>query len=158
MREMIEPVVPKLAKLCRARVKVASPLDLGATPAGNRRIVAILGGTIEGQRLRGEIVPGGADWQVVQEDGTALLEARYTVRTHDGALIYVRNAGIRRGPREVLARIAAGEPVDPREYYFRSSPVFETGDSRYAWLNGIVAVCSAVRLKDEVVLDFYAVD
>jgi hypothetical protein len=80
------------------------------------------------------------------------------VRTHDGALIYVRNAGIRRGPREVLARIAAGDPVDPREYYFRSSPVFETGDPRYAWLNGIVAVGSAVRLKGEVILDFYAVE
>ena len=153
-----EPVVPTLARLCRASVKVASPLDLGATPAGRRRIIAILGGTVEGERLAGEIVPGGADWQIVHDDGTALLEARYTVRTRDGALVYVRNAGIRRGPREVLARIAAGEPVDPREYYFRSSPVFETGDSRYAWLNGIVAVCSAVRLKDEVILDFYAVE
>jgi hypothetical protein len=80
------------------------------------------------------------------------------VRTYDGALVYVRNIGIRRGPREVLARVAAGEAVDPREYYFRSSPVFETGDSRYAWLNGIVAVCSAVRLRDEVILDFYAVE
>lgn len=155
---MIDPVGPKLAKLCRARVKVASPLDLGATPAGTRRIIAIEGGTVEGERLSGEIVPGGADWQIVREDGTALLEARYTVRTHDGALVYVRNIGIRRGPREVLARIAAGEPVDPREYYFRSSPVFETGDPRYAWLNGIVAVGSAVRLRDEVILDFYAVE
>jgi hypothetical protein len=155
---MIEPVVPKLAKLCRARVKVATPLDLGATPVGNRRIIAIEGGTVEGERLAGEIVPGGADWQIVREDGTAFLEARYTVRTHDGALVYVRNAGIRRGARAVLARIAAGEAVDPREYYFRSSPVFETGDSRYAWLNGIVAVCSAVRLRDEVILDFYAVE
>jgi hypothetical protein len=125
---------------------------------GNRRIIAIEGGTVEGERLSGEIVPGGADWQIVLEDGTALLEARYTVRTKDGALIHVRNAGIRRGPREVLARIASGEAVDPREYYFRSTPVFETGDSRYAWLNGIVAVCSAVRLKDEVILDFYAVE
>ena len=155
---MIEPVVPKLSRLCRASVKVAAPLDLGATPAGTRRIVAIQGGTVEGERLSGEIVPGGADWQIVRDDGTALLEARYTVRTHDGALIYVCNTGIRRGPREVLARIAAGEPVDPREYYFRSTPVFETGDSRYAWLNGIVAVGSAVRLKGEVILDFYAVD
>lgn len=155
---MIEPVVPKLARLCRANVKVATPLDLGATPTGTRRIVAIEGGTVEGERLAGEIVPGGADWQIVREDGTALLEARYTVRTRDGALIYVRNAGIRRGPCEVLARIAAGEPVDPHEYYFRSTPVFETGDPRYAWLNGIVAIGSAVRLKDAVILDFYAVE
>jgi hypothetical protein len=140
---MTEPVVPKLSRLCRASVKVAAPLDLGTTPAGTRRIVAIESGTIEGERLRGEIVPGGADWQIVREDGTTLLEARYTVRTHDGALIYVRNIGIRRGPRE---------------YYFRSAPVFETGDSRYAWLNGVVAVGSAVRLKDEVILDFYVVE
>ena len=116
---MAEPVVPKLAKLCRASVKVATPLDLGATPAGTRRIIAIVGGTMEGDRLRGEIVPGGADWQIVREDGTALLEARYTMRTHDGALIYVRNAGIRRGragrPARVLlsqlARVRDGRPA-----------------------------------------------
>ena len=155
---MIEPVAPRLAKLCRARVKVAAPLELGATPAGTRRIIAIEGGTVEGERLSGEVVPGGADWQIVRDDGMALLEARYTVRTRDGALVYVRNIGIRRGPREVLARVAAGEAVDPREYYFRSSPVFEAADPRYAWLNGIVAVGSAVRLKDEVILDFYVVE
>jgi hypothetical protein len=114
-------------------------------------------GEVTGKRLRGEILPGGADWQVVCADGTALLEARYTVRTDDGALVYVRNLGIRHGPREVLERMQRGEAVDPAEYYFRSTPRFEAGDERYAWLNRIVAVGSGVRLASEVLLDVYAV-
>ena len=107
--------------------------------------------------MRGEIVPGGADWQIVTPDGTALLEARYTLKTDDGALIYVRNTGVRHGPPEVLAAIARGEQVDPIKYYFRATPTFETGDQNYEWLNRILCVCSGVRTKEEVLLDFYEV-
>ena len=71
--------------------------------------------------MRGEIIPGGADWQIIAADGTAILEARYTLRTDDGALIYVRNTGFRHGPPEVLAAIARGEQVDPAKYYFRAT-------------------------------------
>jgi hypothetical protein len=102
-------------------------------------------------------VPGGADWQIVAADGTAFLEARYTLKTDDNALIYVRNIGVRHGPADVLAAIARGDDVDPAKYYFRAAPVFETGAERYAWLNRLVAVCSGVRTRDAVLLDFYAV-
>ncbi len=112
---------------------------------------------MEGQRLRGEIIPGGADWQIVVADGTALLEARYTIRTEDGALVYVKNIGVRHGPPEVLAAIARGDEVDPAKYYFRAVPTFETGDKRYDWLNRLIAVCSGVRTRTAVLLDFYSV-
>jgi hypothetical protein len=124
---------------------------------GERRIIPIIGGRFEGLRMRGEILPGGADWQTVAADGTAILEARYTMRTDDNALIYVRNTGLRHGPPAVLAAIARGEQVDPSKYYFRATPTFETGDKKYAWLNRIIAVCSGVRTKEEVLLDFYEV-
>jgi hypothetical protein len=75
----------------------------------------------------------------------------------DGALIYVRNLGFRHGPPEALAAIARGEQVDPSKYYFRATPMFETGDKKYAWLNRIIAVCSGLRAKEEVLLDFYEV-
>lgn len=153
----LKPPTPRLELLCHIAVKIAAPQLIGAVLTGERRIIPITGGRFEGAKMRGEIVPGGADWQIVAADGTAMLEARYTLRTDDGALIYVRNIGVRHGPPEVLAAIARGEQVDPMKYYFRATPTFETGDKKYAWLNRIICVCSGVRTKDEVLLDFYEV-
>jgi hypothetical protein len=152
-----QPVTPRLEPLLRAVVEIAAPLSVGMTPLGERRIIPITGGRFEGENIAGDVLAGGADWQLVRSDGTALLEARYTLRTRDGALVYVRNRGVRSGPPEVLARIARGEAVDPAGYYFRTVPQFETGAPQYAWLNDLVAVCSAVRAANAVTLDFYAV-
>ena len=151
------PTIPSLDPIFNARVAVAPPRALGAIPGGERRIIDITGGEVSGPGLTGRILPGGADWQIVREDGTAVLEARYTIEATDGALVYVRNYGYRHGPMAVLARIAKGEDVDPTLYYFRTTPVFETAAPRYAWLNKTVAVCSAMRTVDRVIIDFYAV-
>lgn len=153
----LKPVTPRLELLAHLSITLAPPLSIGKVLTGERRIIPITGGRVEGARLRGEIIPGGADWQLVSADGTALLEARYTIRTDEGALIYVRNTGVRHGPPEVLAAIARGDEVDPSKYYFRATPVFETGEPRYAWLNRLIAVCSGVRTRTAVLLDFYAV-
>jgi hypothetical protein len=151
------PVTPTLERLFRAVVEIAAPLSVGLTPRGERRIIPITGGRFVGEMIAGDVLPGGADWQLVRPDGTALLEARYTLRTQDGALVYVRNRGVRSGPPDVLARLAHGEAVDPASYYFRTRPEFETGAPQYAWLNDLLAVCSAVRAANAVTLDFYAV-
>ena len=153
----VQPATPTLEFLARVRADVGAPQLLGQTLVGERRVVPIVAGEIAGPQLRGQILPGGADWQVVCADGTALLEARYTVLTDDGALVYVRNLGLRHGPTDVLERVQRGEAVDPAEYYFRSTPRFEAGDTRYAWLNRILAVGSGARLASEVHLDIYAV-
>ena len=153
----VEPVTPTLEFLARVHAKVAPPQVVGATLVGERRIVPIVRGEIAGPALRGRILPGGADWQIVCADGTALLEARYTVETDDGALVLVRNLGVRHGPPDVLERLGDGEEVDPAEYYFRSNPSFEAADPRYAWLNRVVAVGSGARLEREVLIDVYAV-
>lgn len=151
------PVPPRLEPLGRATVALAPPLLVGMHLTAERRIIPITGGRFEGERLRGEILPGGADWQTVASDGTVVLEARYVLRTDDGALVTIYNRGVRHGPPEVLAAIARGEQVDPAAYYFRTTPIFEAGDERYTWLNRLVAVCSAIRTLDTVVVDFYAV-
>jgi uncharacterized protein DUF3237 len=153
----LQPVTPKLERLFNAVVEIDAPISVGTTPLGERRIIPITGGHFEGERLSGEVLPGGADWQLVRADGSALLEARYTLRTRDGALVYVCNRGVRSGSPEVLARLRAGEPVDPASYYFRTTPTFEAGAPRYAWLNDLVAVCSAARAPHAVILDFFAV-
>ena len=152
----VEPAAPALELLARVRVDVDTPQSVGRTLVGDRRIVGILGGEVDGPQLRGRVLPGGADWQLVN-NAASLLEARYTVETDDGALVYVRNFGIRHGPPAVLERIQRGDPVDPAEYYFRSTPRFECGDPRYDWLNRIVAVGSGARLANEVLLDVYVV-
>jgi len=136
---------------------VAAPLDLGITPAGRRRIVSITGGTFAGPDLKGRVLAGGADSQIVRADGTAELDARYTLATDQGALIYVVNRGLRHGPPEVLERIAAGDNVDPRSYYFRSAAFFETSAPGLEWLTQTIIVGSGERLRDRVIIRFWKV-
>ena len=149
--------MPPLKPLLRAEITLDAPLELGETPLGRRRVIPITGGRFLGERLSGTILPGGADWQVIRRDGVAHLDARYTLQTDDGALIYVRNEGYRHGPAEVIARVAAGEAVDPALYYMRTTPWFETGDARYAWLNRVVCVGTGARRPAAVELEFFEV-
>ncbi len=153
----IEPVEPRLELLGRFRAELGDPLELGQTLWGRRRVIPIAGGEFDGPRLRGTVLAGGADWQVVHPDGMATIDTRYTLQTHDGALISVATQGVRHGPADVLARIAAGELVDPAEYSFRVSIRYEVAEAEYGWLNRIVAVASAVRLATTVVYDAYEV-
>ena len=147
----------QLEPLLSAEITLAPPQELGDTPQGRRRIIGITGGKFSGQRLSGKVLPGGADWQVIRSDGVAHLDARYTLETDDGALIYVRNEGYRHGPAEVIRKLAEGIPVDPSLYYMRTSPWFETGDARYAWMNRMVCVGTGQRRAASVILEFYEV-
>jgi hypothetical protein len=146
-----------LQPLFRAEITLAPAQELGETPHGRRRIIPITGGRVSGERLSGRVLPGGADWQVVRADGVAELDARYTIETADGALVYVSNRGVRHGPPEVIRKLAAGEPVDPALYYMRTTPWFETGDARYAWLNRIVCVGTGARRAAAVELEVFEV-
>src|SRR5260370_27088116 len=114
-------------------------------------MAAAIGGSFEGPRLRGEVLPDGGDWLLMRPDSVLEQDVRITPKTDDGAFIYVRYAGMRHGPPEVVARLAQGETVDPSEYYFRVAPVFETGADRYAWLNSILAVGVGERLPPNMV-------
>lgn len=146
-----------LRPLLKAEIALEAPLELGETPLGRRRIIGIRGGRFSGERLSGRVLAGGADWQVIRADGVADLDARYTLETSDGALIYVRNRGYRHGPPEVLKRISLGEDVDPSLYYMRTTPSFETGDQRYAWLNRMVCVATGARRPAAVELEVFEI-
>ncbi|WP_197093444.1 DUF3237 domain-containing protein [Nonomuraea sp. SBT364] len=145
-----------LEPLATFRVELDPILDLGDSPWGHRRVINIVGGAFDGPRLSGVVLPGGADWQILHADGMASVDTRYTLRTHDGALLYISTSGVRHGPAEVLGRLARGEEVDPSEYYFRLFCRFETGDARYLWLNRTLAVASAARTATDVRYDAYA--
>jgi hypothetical protein len=139
------------------RAELAGIQRLGAAPYGERRIINILGGSVEGPRLKGRILPGGADWQIVRADGVVDLRARYTVETESGGLILVNSEGYRHGPPEVMAALARDETVDPSRYYFRAVMRFETADPAAAWLNRILALATGRRENRAVRLDVYEV-
>ena len=133
-------------------------VDLGVTPAGQRRIAHVTGGVFKGERLSGTIhaAPGG-DWILVRPDGATVLDVRITLETDDRQLIYMTYRGVRHGPAEVMARLAKGEAVDPASYYFRTTPVFETASPKYDWLNRIVSVATGRREKSGPVYEVYEV-
>ena len=107
--------------------------------------------------MRGRVLPGGADWQLVRPDGVAELEALYVLETDDGARIHVHNRGGRFGPPDVMQRLGRGEAVDPGSYYFRAVPVFEAPPGPYEWLNRGIFICSGARYPNGVVLRMYRV-
>jgi hypothetical protein len=127
-------------------VRVGTLLNIGVVPHGNRRTAPLGGGTFEGPRLRGAILPGGsADWQLLRSDGVLEMDIRFTLRTDDGALISMKSFGLRHGPPEVIAALGRGETVDPSTYYFRTMPRFETAHPSYAYLNHLIAVATGDR-------------
>jgi len=138
----------------RVHAELADIMHLGRTPYGERRVINILGGRVEGS---GRILPGGADWQIVRNDGAADIQARYTIETDAGARILVTSDGLRHGPPDVLEKLARGDSVDPALYYFRTVMRFETSDPAVDWLNRILALARGQREARAVRLDVYEV-
>lgn len=147
---------PDLRHVCTLFVELDPIREMGHGPAGQRRIIPIVGGKVEGE-LSGSILNVGADWQTVYTDGTAWLDTRYAFETNDGAVIEIVNRGYRHGPPEVMARLAGGEVVDPDDYYMRTAATLETGDPRYAWVNRTVFVGTGARRAGAVEMALFAV-
>jgi hypothetical protein len=143
--------------LLTLQLTVSEILAVGATPTADRRVGLVTGGQFWGERLSGEVLGGGSDWQSLRPDGSTLLDVRLHLRTDDGALILMRYQGLRHGPAEAMRRIAAGEVVDPADYYFRINPMFETASETYGWLNRILAIGAAYRLPDGPVYNLFEV-
>ncbi|HXZ46168.1 MAG TPA: DUF3237 domain-containing protein [Pseudolabrys sp.] len=140
------------------RADLEAITSLGRTPYGERRMIGIIGGTVQGAKLSGRILPGGADWQIIRSDGAADIKARYTVETDAGALVMVTSEGLRHGPPEVIEKLARGDNVDPALYYFRTVMRFETSDPAVDWLNRILALARGQREARAVRLDVYEVE
>jgi len=151
------PPPPQLEFAFEVRAQVADPTVVGEVPAGTRRIIDITGGTFEGPRLRGVLMPGGADWQIIREDGFTEVDARYTLRTDDGHLIYVSNVGIRHAPPDVLRRLNAGEAVDQSQVYFRTVPRFEVAAPELQWLMRSIFIATGERYPNGVIIRYWRV-
>jgi hypothetical protein len=147
----------RTAHLFTMKLTVAGMQPIGQTPAGNRRIGLVASGTFEGERLRGTILPGGADWLMARPDGATTLDVRLVLQTDDAANIGLTYRGIRHGPPDVIDRVNRGEPVDPGSYYFRIALAFETAAPRYDWLNRVIAIGTGNRLPEGPVYDVFEV-
>ena len=125
---------PQLEYVVELKVKCEGAYQVGQTSHGNRFIIPIVGGTFEGPKMKGTILPGGADYQLQDnEHGRTEVEAIYSIKTDDGVNIHVRNKGL----------ICTGKDENGNpQFYFRTTPQFEAPyDSKYAWLNNAIFVC-----------------
>jgi hypothetical protein len=148
---------PTLTHAADVTIQVGQPITVGETSDGIRRVVPILGGHIAGPRLSGTILPAGADYQLIRPDGYTSLDARYVARLDGGAMLYIVNTGVRFGPPEIMARITRGEPVDPAQVYFRTTPRFETPSPDYQWLTRPLFLATGARHPDRVEITVFEV-
>jgi hypothetical protein len=142
--------MPKLEYLMTYRADLEAPVEVGAVPSGTRQIFDVKGGTFEGPRLKGRLLPSGGDWLLVGNDGVGRLDVRGTLETDDGARIYVQYHGVIVLNEKVLGALAEGRESDYGDSYFMTQPRFETGHPSYEWLNSVVAVAEGRALGNAV--------
>lgn len=148
--------VPGLEPAFTVDARLGPLEDHGVTRAGHRRVIAIAGGRVSGL-FEAEILPGGADWQIVRPDGTIEIDTRYSARTSAGEYVHFRTSGVRSGSPAVLEALLRGESVDPSRYYFRVAVYLETSAPRLAELERSLFVASAIRGADSVSYTAYRV-
>jgi hypothetical protein len=128
-------------------------VPIGEGPFGNRRIREVLSGDVTGERIRGKVGTGGADWVLVGPDGWGRLDVRLTIHTHDGAHIYVQYFGVIEYTDAALAANRGERASEFDEHYFRTAPRLESGDPRYEWVNQTVFVARG-RLHPGPVVEY----
>ena len=149
---------PQLEHVCDLAVTISQAIEVGHTPSGLRRMIPITGGTVSGPRLNGLVVPGGADFQLILDNGTqAHLDARYVIELTDGTRVFVQNTALRVASLENSQRIMRGEKVNPDAVYFRCQPQMEATAPQWAWLNESQFIGTGRRAPDGVYLSFYRV-
>jgi hypothetical protein len=154
---MLNLPTPTLNLFADLSVQVDKPQEVGQTHHGVRRLIPILGGQVQGQGWTARVLPGGADFQLIVNERMAELDARYTIETDGGDLIFVQNRAVRTAAPEVMARLVRGEPVPPESVYFRCSPSFETASPSLRWIAERLFVGTGARHPDRVVMRFFEV-
>ena len=148
---------PELKFFADLTVQVDKPQEVGPTVHGQRRVIPILGGEVQGVGWKARVLRGGADFQMIVNQSLAELDARYVLETDAGDLIFVQNRAVRTAAPEVMARLIRGELVDPQQVYFRCTPQFETASKSLAWISERLFIGTGARQPDRVVMRFFEV-
>jgi len=130
--ETVQVEMPTLEHVMTVRATIEASIEMGKTPGGQRRVIPIAGGAFEGAGLKGVVMPGGEDWQLVRDDGVTMLDANYWLRTEDGTIIRVHNAVL----TSQQPASGGGKPTN----YARSTVRFEAPLGKYDWLNKAIFV------------------
>ncbi|MDH4413372.1 MAG: DUF3237 family protein [Rhizobium sp.] len=155
--EIVSPIVPGLEFAFVINVTIAEPRSGGRGRNGHRRIIPITGGTISGPRLQGRVLPGGADYELIRQDGCSVVTAHYGLEADDGTPIYIRNQGLFIADKTVVDRVDAGEFLRPEAYYFRSAPIFDAPVGPHVWLSDSLFVASCAFRMTDVTIAVYRV-
>jgi hypothetical protein len=141
----------QLEYLATYHADLKDPQEIGKAQFGTRAIYDVTGGTVEGPKLKGKLLPSGADWILIDDRGVGRLDVRFTIETDDGALVYVQYYGV----IIIDPETAATGETQYGDNYFMTQPRFETGDERYLWLNDIVVVGEGRTLPNAVEYKLY---
>jgi Protein of unknown function (DUF3237) len=140
--------VPAMNFVYDCDATLSPAIAFGETLEGTRRIIPITGGTVQGPRIRGEVLSIGADWNLSRKDGASSVEAAYYLRTNDGVIIRVVNKGV----GAMAAPVTKTDDAEP--FFMFTTPVFEAPAGKYDWLNRsiFVATLGARRQAHNAVL------
>ncbi len=139
-------------------VKLGETEDMGESADGHRINYPIIGGTFTGKGMKGTVIPGGADMSVRRNDGVTWVDALYRLRTDDGQVIIIHNAGIWRPNEDGLRKLQAGEKLEEKDYYCLTSPYFRTPPGKHAWMSQYIYVGTIDDVSEnEVLIKCYTV-
>ena len=152
---------PKLEPAFEIHLALGKPTDVGNTTAAGMRRVTLSTGTIEGTGahagVKGKVLRG-ADYQIIRPDGLTELDAHYVVQMDNGDMLYITQKGMRHGPADIMAKLAAGENVDQTKIYFHAALTVETASKSLEWMARSIFVTVGERLPTEAVMHVYRVN
>lgn len=147
-----------MKKIFTIDIKVGKPILIGQDEnMGRRQLIPILEGELIGENIRGIVLEGGVDSQIIKPNGICELSARYGIILDDGNGIYIENNGIRTVPEEYIETVKKGNFIDPQLYYFKTTPKFEVYSEKYSWLTKKIFICEEKRTSEKVILDFFEI-
>ena len=130
---------------------------LGPMRGAERRVVILTECIIDGDRIKGRVLPGGSDWLTVEPDGALSLDCRMVIQTDDDHLIGVSYRGLRHGPPDAMVKLNRGEAIDTSGFYHRVAIFFDTSSEKYKWLNRILAIGKGRRFPDTGVYEVFEI-
>lgn len=131
--------------------------NLNEVYQGVQKSYSINGGGFKGPRIKGKLLEGSGNWTILHPDGAGQLELHAPLITNDGHRIHTRYLGVINAEREILKRLRQGDLVSQSDYYFRTTPYFQTTSEKYGWLNQIAAVGKGQFIPNGIKYTIYSI-
>ena len=138
-------------------VNTKASQTIGRIKQATRLIVPIASGHFSGERLNGKILPGGADWVLLRDDGVMEIDVRLVLETIESALIYLTYQGRFIASQSVMARMQAGEEISPDEYSLAVTARFESGHPDFLWVNDAIVIATGIQSGFNPTYEFFSI-